>query len=459
LSRLGIYSRDPKGGTVSDIHITHELLAAVERGEIPARVLTEVGWNHLLHLCPTCNAGFQSWQRRRHDTGVGYDSAFRVLPVVLERHTHAVEEAQQKARKDLRALLRLSHSERLLRIQRSLARFRGVMLAHLLVGEAKRHMPAEPETVHELAEAAEAVLLRTPQASGYYDALARAIAYKANALRALGRFPEADERIRSARSLVRNEEVTDNLVYAEIDWFEGVLRKDQRRFRDAEELLARSASLFQLAGERIDSARPLLTLGAMYHHRQEPGKAIETTEAALAHLSPEAEPHLYLCGRHNLALFLVEQGKFDAAADLLQADAELYERFADPWTALRQVWLQGKIAFATWRLEEAEQAFLEVRHGFTVQGNGYDAAMVSLDLALLYLKEGRTAEVQAIAAEMHTLFGAQEIHREATAALLLFQEAAEREALTAEWVEDLTAYLKRARENPELRFIRQLKRD
>jgi hypothetical protein len=70
---------------VSDLHITLELLAAVERGEIPARVLTEVGWNHLMHLCPTCSAGFQSWQPRRHDTGVSYSSALRVLPLILER--------------------------------------------------------------------------------------------------------------------------------------------------------------------------------------------------------------------------------------------------------------------------------------------------------------------------------------------------------------------------------------
>jgi hypothetical protein len=441
---------------MTDIHITPALLAAVERGDFPARKLVEVGWNHLLHLCPTCSAGFQAWQRQRRDTGVGYDSAFRVLPLVLERHAHAVEEAQDKARKDLRDLLKLPPAERLARIQRSQSRFRSVTLAHLLVGEAKRHMPAEPQTVYELAETAETVLLRTPNAPGYYDALARAIAFKANSLRALGRLPEADERIRSARSLVRNEDVTDTMVYAEIDWFEGMLRKDQRRFQESAELLARSSSFFQLAGERIEAARPLLTLGLMYYDRQESGKAIETTETALAHLSPEAEPRLYLCGRHNLALFLVEEGRFDAASDLLQADAELYARFADPWTVLRQIWLQGKIAFATWRREEAEQAFLEVRRGFIQQGNGYDAAMVSLDLALLYLKEGRTGEVQRIAAEMHTLFDAQEIHREAAAALLLFQEAAEREALTAEWVEDLTAYLKRARENPELRFLRRL---
>ena len=444
---------------MSDIHITPELLAAVERGEIPAHVLAEVGWNHLMHLCPTCSAGFQAWQRRRHDTGVGYDSAFRVLPVILERHTQAAEEAQKKADKDLRTLLKLPHPERLARIQRSQTRFRGVMLAHRLVGEAKRHMPTEPQTVYDLAAAAEAVLLRTPHAPGYYDALARAITYKANALRALGRLSEADERIRGARSLVRNEDVTDTLIYAEIDWFEGVLRKDQRRFKEAEELLSRAASLFQLAGERTEAARPLLALGLMYYDQQKPGKAIETTEAALVHLSPEAEPYLYFGGRHNLTLFLVEAGRFEAAADLLQADAELYERFADPWTHQRQVWLQGKIAFATGRLEEAGQAFLQVRRGFIQQENGYDAAMVSLDLALLYLKEGRTGEVRRIAAEMHTLFGAQEVHREAAAALLLFQEAAEREALSAEWVEDLTAYLKRARENPELRFLRRITGD
>src|SRR3954466_5957685 len=243
---------------MTDIHITPALLAAVERGDFPARKLVEIGWNHLLHLCPTCSAGFQAWQRRRHDTGVSYDSAFRVLPLLLERHTHAVEEAQRKADKDFRALLKLPPAERLGRIQRSHGRFRGVTLAHRLVGEAKSHMPTEPQAVYELAEAAETVLLRTPNAPGYYEALARVLAFKANALRALGRLSEADERIRSARGLVRAEDVTGSLIYAEIDWFEGVLRKDQRRFTEAEELLSRSATLFEVAGERAEAARPLL---------------------------------------------------------------------------------------------------------------------------------------------------------------------------------------------------------
>ncbi len=400
---------------MSDIHITPELLAAVERGEISARMLTEVGWRHLMSLCPTCRKGFQSWQRQRHDTGVSLDSTFRILPVVLERHVHEVEEAEERASKDIRALLKLPNSERLTRIQRSLTRFRGLMLAHGLMNEAKKHIPADLQAFYELADAAETVLLRSPHTPGYYDALARAIAYKANSLRASGRLQEADERMRKARSLMRHEDVTDTVVCAEIDWLEGVLRKDQRRLSESAELLARSVSLFELAGERVEATRPLLTLGLMHYYRQEPGKAIEATEAALAHLSPESEPRLYLSGRHNLALFLVEEGKYNAAADLLQSNQELYERFADPWTRLRQVWLKGKIAFATWQPEEAERAFLEVRRGFILQGDGYDAAMVSLDLALLYLKAGRAGEVKSIAAEIQTLFGTQDLPAEAAA--------------------------------------------
>ncbi len=438
---------------MSDIHhITPELMAAVERGDISTHVFTELVWNHLMNLCPTCRAGFRSWQRNRRDTDVSYDSAFRVLPLVLEWHTQEIKEALDDAQKDLQTLLKLSHSQRLSRIQRASSRFRGVALAHLLIDEARTHLPTEPQIVYELAEAAETVLMRTIHTPGYYDALARAIAYKANALRATGRLPEADERMRGARSLVRHENTTDTVVCAEIDWFEGVLRKDQRRFREAAELLARSSSLFQLAGETIEATRPLLALGLMYYDRQETGKAIKATETALRNLSPKAEPRLYLCGRHNLSLFLVEAGQYDAAAEILRADAELYEQFADPWTRLRKRWLQGKIASGTRQHAEAESAFLAVRDGFIAQGIGYDAAMVSLDLALLYLEEGRRVDVQRLAGEMQPIFEAADVHPEATAALLLFQEAARQQAVTVEMVEELAAYLERARENPDLHF-------
>ena len=64
----------------------------------------------------------------------------------------------------------------------------------------------------------------------------------------------------------------------------------------------------------------------------------------------------------------------------------------------------------------------------------------------------RADEALRIAEEMHDIFQAEDVHREAVAALLLFQEAARRKALTVEKLRDLSEYLKAARGNPSLRF-------
>lgn len=44
------------------------------------------------------------------------------------------------------------------------------------------------------------------------------------------------------------------------------------------------------------------------------------------------------------------------------------------------------MAYGLDRLDEAERAFLGTRQGFLDQGIGYDAALASLDLALVYLR-------------------------------------------------------------------------
>lgn len=441
---------------MSDFHITPELLAAVEKGELPARLLTEAGWSHLMELCPACRDGFRRWQKERHSSTASYEATFQVLPFLIERHAGDGAGKQAQAEKDFRELLRLAPEVRLARIRRANERFRGVLLAELLLAEAKQQMPANTTYQYELAQAAEAVLLRSPAALGSDDAEARAAAYRANALRASGRLAEAEERFRHARNLIRQDRVTDPLVYAEVDWLQGILRKDQRRLAEAEELLTRSAAIYRMRGASTEAARPLLTLGAMYYYqRQDLSRAIATTESALDPLSAENEPRLFLCGRHNLALFLVEAGEHGAAAEMILADEPLYQQFADLWTQLRKIWLLGKIAFGAARFEEAEQAFLAVRGGFLLQGIGYDTAMVSLDLALVYLEQGRPAEVRRLAHEMHALFQAEDIHLEAQAALLLFDKAAREETTTVALVEELVDYLKRARGNPELCFARR----
>ena len=77
---------------------------------------------------------------------------------------------------------------------------------------------------------------------------------------------------------------------------------------------------------------------------------------------------------------------------------------------------------------------------------------MALKLARLYLLQGRTSEVKRLAEEMIPIFQAQDVHREALAALRLFQEAARREEVTTEQVRKLVKYLQEARNDPGRRF-------
>lgn len=93
-----------------------------------------------------------------------------------------------------------------------------------------------------------------------------------------------------------------------------------------------------------------------------------------------------------------------------------------------------------------------MRDVFLNAENSFDAALVYLHLAQAYLAAGRTDETKTIASEIMPLFEVNEVHREALAALVLFREAAEQEALTVAFLRELGAFLEVSRTDHSLRF-------
>jgi hypothetical protein len=77
-----------------------------------------------------------------------------------------------------------------------------------------------------------------------------------------------------------------------------------------------------------------------------------------------------------------------------------------------------------------------------------------LEEAALLLDDRRTAEVKALTRDLPAVFEAEEVHREALAALRLFHEAAEQEEATAELARRVLRYLFRARHDQHLPFER-----
>jgi hypothetical protein len=96
--------------------------------------------------------------------------------------------------------------------------------------------------------------------------------------------------------------------------------------------------------------------------------------------------------------------------------------------------------------------FQSLRREFVQRGIAYDTALVTIELTALYAREGYTAEVKKLSLEMAKIFRAQDVPREAIAAMLFFQKAAERDHATAKLAHEVAAFLEKLRTNPGLQF-------
>jgi len=435
---------------MDDIHLSRELLRAVSRGELPVKLLSQVGLQHLMDLCPYCQREIRAWQRELQGGAVTAEN-FDLLPSFRSETTGSGHPVLQAAA-EMRELLALPHEERLRKVRQARTRFRSPVLARLLLEGSRERVHGDPGESFNLAELALTVASYSPQMPHIVEFTTLTAAAMGNACRAGAGLKEAEQHFRYARSIIRGQGVTDPEVLARVDDLEGSLCKDQRLFSRAEELLSRAAMLYRLIGDQPGIGRVLLILASTYNLQGLTSRAIETVEAALKQIKRASEPRLFLFARHNLALYLTEADRPLDAADIVAADMGLYREFPDKQTQLHLSWLYGKIAMGLEDYANAEEAFLSAQRGFMAEGMGYDAALVSLDLALLYLRQRRTRELQELVEAAVPIFASQDIHREAAAALMLFQDAVRHDAITATLVEEVVRYLKVARNDPSLRF-------
>src|SRR4051812_16436420 len=96
------------------MHVVRELWEAVEKGEVPARVLVETAKSHFLSLCPVCEAEFEAFRRGQGKTAP--PPCIEAAGAVLEEHLKRIRGQEQGARKALTDLLALPWELRFERI-------------------------------------------------------------------------------------------------------------------------------------------------------------------------------------------------------------------------------------------------------------------------------------------------------------------------------------------------------
>jgi tetratricopeptide (TPR) repeat protein len=284
-----------------------------------------------------------------------------------------------------------------------------------------------------------------------HDMKARAWAYLGNARRIGADFAGAEQALAFAEAL-SEDGTADPLEEARLLDLKALLLSDQGWFEEAAELLDTVIEIYEDVKDLHRKGRALISKGVCLGRSGWPQLAVARIAEGLALLDREIEPRLALTARQELAWFLAECGHCDHAQRQLDKVRKGLVAGDDARTELRMEWLETRIAHRSGRWPEAEHRLGRLLQRFAACGLGYEAALVMLDLASLHLEQGKRAEIRRLAEDVLPVVLSLDIHRQAAAALVTFQQAAQGDRVTRALVSDIAAYLQRARKNPRLSF-------
>ncbi len=353
------------------------------------------------------------------------------------------------------ALLSLPLSARLEQVRLD-PRYGSLGLAEALTAAARSEVFREPARAVELARLAIEVAERLA-AAGYprglaVDAQALAWAALANAHRVSAELVEAELAMQAAKRCLADGS-GHPVERAELQSLEGSLRIDQARFDEAVATLEEAAEFYRRDGNRMLEGKTLLKLGNAAGERGDLERAVSQLERSRALLAGEAAGELRLMAGQALVYWLLES---DRTTEVREVFEELLAETegSEPSRYLRHrlAWAGARIAWREGHFQRAERELVALRETYAERDEVFDQCLVSLDLAGLYLEQGRTGDIRELARALASVFASRRLHHQALAALLLFARAAEAERASASLVREIARYLRRARNNSYLAF-------
>lgn len=426
-------------------HPSPEDLRRFALGALPRakfrRVLVHVSGCGECHRAVEPDLAFRPEQVTEDDPvgpGLEYDAAIsramaRALRVGrrIDRERTATFRLVESVRAEDRDLSDLSEKEA--------ERLHGIPMVELLLERSKELRFRDPAGMIQMAElaliAVERIEPRPAENSIVSDLHARVLAELANAYRVADDLFAAEDTL--ARAIVWAKRGSgEPLLTARIGDLTASLWSDQRRFVEAKEVLDRVYQLYRECGEEHLAGRALISKGLFTGHDNEPRQAILLISEGLALIDPAQEPGLILTAFHEIVLRLVDCGLFRRARLVLWQIQWRYRKDRNRLNLLRLEWLWGKIYTGLEEFDRAEAALQAARRGFQRAEQIYDAALCSLDLAMLWTLQERRAEVKALAREMIATFRKYNIAREAIGVLLLTREWCDQPQISADILYD-----------------------
>jgi tetratricopeptide (TPR) repeat protein len=441
-------------------HPSAESLTSFLLGELPPWEIKDVV-AHLARGCRHCEAKVEALSLQLFGDAAQappvaseeeYDGAIdRAFAAALAAHAAAPrEERPRTLEREL-----LARAECLARAgsaaKRSSERMREAPLCEELMAKSRACRNDDPQRMIHFARLARfAADNLDPARYGretVIDMQARTLAELANAYRVADDLAAAESSMRQAveRSALGSG---DPLLLARLMDLQASLCCHRRQFALAIDLLDAVFVLYRDHGDEHQAGRALISRGLYTEYGGDPRQALVLLTEGFERIDAARDPDLALAAVHSILDCLVELGRSREARPLLARFRPLYERCGGRLTLLKLRWMEGKIAAGCHDLPAAERCFAEVRQGFEEAGLASPCALVSLDLAAVWLRQGRIADARRVVEEGIATFKALRIGREALAALLLLRDAFTHQGTALGMLRSAAEHLKRSEQLP-----------
>jgi tetratricopeptide (TPR) repeat protein len=282
------------------------------------------------------------------------------------------------------------------------------------------------------------------------DMQARAWAELANANRINNDFPQAEAAMACALDL-RAQGTGDALLYARVAGLNASLLGDVGRFKEAFRMLDLALAIYRRHGDTHEIGRTLVVKGLYTGYAGQPEEGLQLLVQGLPMIDRARDPKLVFHTLHNILLFRVELGEYAAAQRQLQRMRPLYTAHAAWLDLVKLHRLEGEIAAGLGDLDTAEATFQQIRRDLDDAGLAYQASLASLDLAGVWLRQGRTADMRGLMASTLATFQVLGTEREAFSALHILQDALDRDEATLDIVRLVSGILRRLQNEPATR--------
>ncbi|MFL6192623.1 MAG: hypothetical protein ACJ75H_00520 [Thermoanaerobaculia bacterium] len=261
------------------------------------------------------------------------------------------------------------------------------------------------------------------------DLQARAWAELGNARRVADDLPGAESDL--SHALKRAADGTgDPLLFARVMDLTASLYTDQRRFEEALRLLDMVYAIYEKEGDHHSAGRTLISKGMATGYASDAEDGVRLLGRGLQLIDPSRDPKLVVAGIHNLIWCLAECGHAELADQLFLHCRELFASHNERLDAVKNIWLEGRIAAALGQAERADRLLSEARTSFQDSHMPYEVALVSLDLAALWLRSERTSAIKHLIDHTITILRARKIRREAVGMMLVVREAFQKDRMT-----------------------------